>query len=101
LRAIVVCVASSKQRKEQAMSNAIGRTRGGRNPRVMMAIAALAVVLLALTVVAVFQTAPTPSHGSVNPAIRADGRGGSSIAQDPYIERHTEVVARHHGVIPH
>ena len=67
-----------------------------------MAIAALAAVLLALTVVAVFQTAPpTSDSGNANPAMSADGSGGSGIAQDPYIERHTEVVARHHGVIPH
>ncbi len=59
-----------------------------------MMVAALAVLLLALTLVIVVETIPTTS-GSANPAMSADGSGGSSITHDPYIDRHAEVVARH------
>ena len=60
------------------------------------------VVLLALILIVVDQTSPTTSDsGSANPAMSADGSGGSSITRDPYIDRHTEVVARHNGVLPH
>ena len=84
------------------MGKTMSQTIGGRNLRVTMAIAALAAVLFVLILVAVAQTSPTTSDsGNANPAMSADGSGGSGIAQDPYIERHTEVVARHHGVIPH
>ena len=82
------------------MSKAMGQAIRGHNLRVMMVIAALAAVLLVLTLVAVVWTT-APTSDSANPAMSADGNGGSSIAQDPLIERHTEVVARHHGVIPH
>ena len=82
------------------MSKAMGQAIRGHNLRVMMVIAALAAVLLVLTLVAVVWTTSTTSD-SGNPAMSADGSGESGIAQDPYIERHAEVVARHHGVIPH
>jgi len=84
------------------MSKAMSQTIRGHNLRVTMVTVALAVVLLALTLVVVVQTSTTTGDsGSANPAMSADGSGGSSFAQDPYIERHAEVVARHHGVIPH
>jgi hypothetical protein len=84
------------------MSKAMSQTTGGHYLRVAMGIAALAAVLFVVILVAVFQTAPTTGDsGNANPAMSADGSGGSGIAQDPYIERHAEVVARHHGVIPH
>ena len=77
------------------MSKAMGQATGGRNLRVTMAIAALAAVLLALTLVAVFQTASTTSDGAANPAMSAEGKGGSrSVNYDPTIDRHTEVVQR-------
>ena len=93
----------SRERKERKkMSKAMSKTIGGHNLRVTMAIVALAAVLLVLTLVAVVQTAPTTTdRGEADPAMSAEGKGGSSIAQDPLIERHAEVVARHHGVIPH
>jgi hypothetical protein len=79
------------------MGKAIGRTTGGRNLGVTMAIAALAAVLLALTLVAVFQTASTTSEGAANPAMSAEGKGvPSGVNHDPYIDRHAEVVARYH-----
>ena len=76
------------------MGKAISRTMGGRNLRVTMAIAALAAVLLALTLVAVFQTTSTTSDGVANPAMSAEGKGRSSVNYDPYIDRHAEVVQR-------
>jgi hypothetical protein len=87
---------SSKQRKEKKMGKAISQTTGGRNLRVTMAIAALAAVLLALTLVAVFQTAPTTSDsGAANPAMSAEGKGvPRSVNYDPAIERHAEIVQR-------
>ncbi len=79
------------------MSKAITQTIGSRNLRVTMAIAALAAVLLALTLVAVFQTASTTSDGVANPAMSAEGKGvPSGVNHDPYIDRHAEVVARYH-----
>jgi hypothetical protein len=73
------------------MSKAMGQTTGAHNLRVMMAIVA---VLLVLTLVAVVQTAPTTAdRGEANPAMSAEGRGGSSVNNDP-IERHAEVVQR-------
>jgi hypothetical protein len=78
------------------MSKAISQTTGGHNLRVTMAIVALAAVLLALTLVAVFQTASTTSDGgAANPAISAEGKGVPRSANyDPAIDRHAEVVQR-------
>lgn len=76
------------------MSKAMGQTTGGHNLRVTMAIVAIAAVLLALTLVAVLQAAPTTTdRGEANPALSAQGKGGSSVNNDP-IERHAEVVQR-------
>ena len=78
------------------MSKAISHTTGGHNLRVTLAIVALAAVLLALTLVAVFQTASTTSDGgAANPAISAEDKVGSrSVNYDPAIDRHAEVVQR-------
>jgi len=87
---------TEKGRREEKMSKAMGQTTGGHNLRVTIAIVALAAVLLALTLVAVVQTASTTSDGaanSANPAMSAEGKGGSSVNNDP-IERHAEVVQR-------
>jgi hypothetical protein len=80
----------------EKMSKAIGQTISGHNLRVMMAIVALAMVVLVLTLVAVLQTAPTTSDGgAANPAMSAEGKGGSrSVNYDPAIDRHAEVVQR-------
>ena len=78
------------------MSKAMTQTTGAHNLRVMAAIVALAAVLLALTLVAVLQTAPTTTErGDANPAMSAAGNGGStrSVNDDP-IKRHAEVVQR-------
>jgi len=84
------------------MSNTMTQTMRGHNSKVTMVTVALAVVLLALILIVVDQTSPTTSDsGSANHAMSVDGSGGSSITRDPYIDRHTEVVARHNGVIPH
>ena len=77
------------------MSKAMTQTTSGHNLRVMMAIVALAVVLLALTLVAVLQRAPTTTdRGEANPAMSAEGKGGSTSVNDDPIERHVEVVQR-------
>jgi hypothetical protein len=75
------------------MSKAMTQATGGHNLR---AIVALAAVLLVLTLVAVLQTAPTTTdRGEANPAMSAEGKGGStrSVNDDP-IDRHAEVVQR-------
>jgi len=78
------------------MSKAMTQTTSGHNLRVMMAIAALAALLLMLTVVAVLQMAPTTTdRGEANPAMSAEGKRGSTrSANDDPIERHAEVVQR-------
>jgi hypothetical protein len=78
------------------MGKAIGRTTGGRNFGVTMAIWALAAVLLALTLVAVLQTAPTTgAGGAANRAMSAEGKGvPRGVNYDPNIDRHAEVVQR-------
>jgi hypothetical protein len=76
------------------MSKAMTQAIRGHNLRVTMAIAALAVLLLMLTLVAVLHTAPTTGDRDANPAsqsMSAEGKGGSSLAHDP-IHRHVEVV---------
>jgi hypothetical protein len=79
------------------MSKAMSQSKGAHNLRVTMAIAALAAVLLALTLVAVLQTAPTTSDRGVSPAMSAEGKGvPSGVNHDPAIDRHAEVVARYH-----
>jgi hypothetical protein len=81
--------------RRKKMSKAMSQTIRGHNLRVTMVTVALAVVLLALTLVVVVQTSPTT--GSVNSANRAmGGAGGSSITHDSYIDRHAEVIARYH-----
>jgi hypothetical protein len=62
---------------------------------VMVLLAAL--VLLAMALVFVLQSAPTTSDRDAKPAnhaMSADGKRGSISTQDPYIERHAEVVER-------
>jgi hypothetical protein len=91
----VFVACSSKQRKERKkMSKAMTQATEAHNLRVMMAIVALAAALLVLTLVAVLQRAPTTTdRGEANPAMSAEGKGGSSVNNDP-IERHAEVVQR-------
>jgi hypothetical protein len=85
----------AKGRREK-MSKAMTRATGGHSLRATtIALVALAVVLLALTLVVLLQTVPTTTDGAANPAISAEGKGGSrSVNYDPAIERHAEVVQR-------
>jgi hypothetical protein len=78
------------------MRKAMTQTTGAPNLRVTMAIAAFAVVLLALTLVAVVQTAPTTTdRGDANPAMSAEASGESrSVSYDYYLDQHTELVHR-------
>ena len=80
------------------MSKAMSQAIGGHNLRVMMVIVALAAVLLVLTLVAVVQTTSTTSDsGDVNPAMSVEGKGGSSVSYDTYMDRHRELVHRMYG----
>jgi hypothetical protein len=74
------------------MSKAMSQATGSHNLRVAMMIAA---VLLVLTLVAAVQTTSTTGGRDATPAISSDGNGSSSLSDDPYIERHAEIVARH------
>jgi hypothetical protein len=87
-------VLEQTERREK-MSKAMTQTTGAHNLRVMMAIVALAALLLALTLVAVLQRAPTTTdRGEAKPAMSAEGKGGSTSVNDDPIERHAEVVQR-------
>ena len=72
-----------------------------RNPWKTVAMVLVAVlVLLVMVLVSMLQPpAPTGVGGrAVPPAAHATSPGGSGITQDPYVERHAEVVAAHqHG----
>lgn len=66
------------------------------NPRMMVALIA---VLLLLAVAVAFALQPAAPIGADDPAFhatRAGGAGESDFTDDPYIERHADVVARYH-----
>jgi len=75
----------------KARRREMNTTIRGHDFRTIVALAAL-IVLVALVIV-LRTTTPT---GGGNPAIHARDTGGSSITQDPYNDRHAEVVARYH-----
>jgi hypothetical protein len=86
-------IAEKGRRKK--MNKAMSQATGGHNLRVMMVIVALAAVLLVLTLVAVIRIAPTTTdRGDANPAMSAEGKGGSTSVNDDPIDRHAEVVQR-------
>ena len=67
-----------------------------RNPWATVAVMLLAVlVLLVMALASMLQPAATTGAGgrSVHPGIHATSAGGSSFADEPYIDRHAEVVA--------
>jgi hypothetical protein len=70
----------------------------GHNLRAWVAMVLFAVlVLLAVALAYTLRPVPTTSHGDATPANRAmsaDDTRGSTIAIDPNIERHAEVVQR-------
>jgi hypothetical protein len=69
------------------MSKTMTQTTDGHNPRVIMAIAALVVVLFVLTMFAVVQRTSTTSDGAANPANHAmSGARGSGFTHDPYFD---------------
>jgi hypothetical protein len=88
---------TDKGRREK-MSKTMSQAIRGHYLRRTMVIAALAVMLLALTLVVVVETTLTTSDRGdanlANPAMSANGGAGSSVTYDPYIERHAEVVQR-------
>ena len=67
----------------------------GHSLKVLAAMALLAVLLLSAIVFAVWATATANDRGG-NPEIHATSGGGQILTQDPYIERHAEVIARYH-----
>jgi hypothetical protein len=86
--------------EEGARRKEMNTTIRGHKPRVMRMIALLVVVLLLVLAVALefaLRPAPTTSDRDAKPAIHAmsaDGKRGSISTQDPYLERHAEVVNR-------
>jgi hypothetical protein len=86
---------ANREERRKAMSNAI-RTD---NLSATVGMVLLAMLLLLVTLVFVLQPAATTSDRKDDPAIQAisaDGTRGSGLANDPYIDRHAEVVARYH-----
>ena len=79
------------------MTKAMSKTMHGHHIRATV-VMALIVVLLLLTLVVVIEPAATTSNRDENPAISDAGR--PSLRDDPYIERHAEVVARYHQDSP-
>jgi cytochrome c oxidase assembly factor CtaG len=76
----------------------MNETIRGHNPK-MMVVMALVAVLLVLTVALVFALQPAATTSgrdasTTNQAMSAEDTGGSTITEDPYIERHAEVVER-------
>src|SRR5215210_4588297 len=58
----------------------------------MVLLAVLVILLVALAFA--LRSVPTSGDREANPAKHAMSAGGSTITQDPYIERHAEVVQR-------
>ena len=89
------------------MNEAI-RTRNPWKTATLMLLAVLALLVIALA--SMLQPATTTSAGStsagrfaVHPGVHAnsaEGYGGSGIANDPFIDRHAEVVATYRGAVP-
>jgi hypothetical protein len=65
----------------------------GHDLRARVVMALLAVLLL-LSVALVFALQPAPTTSDRDPAMSAGGKGGSSLTEDPDLERHAEVVER-------
>ena len=66
----------------------------GNNLRAVTLMALLTVLVVVTVAFAMQRVATT---GGDDPAIRTTSAGGSSLTEDPSIERHAEVVARYHG----
>jgi hypothetical protein len=79
--------------RRKKMSKAMSKVIGGHNLRAAVVMALIAVLLL-VTLVVVIEPAATISNRDGNPAI--SGTGQPSLRDDPYIDRHAEVVARYH-----
>ncbi len=81
------------------MNEAI-RTRNPWKTATMMLLAVLA--LLVIVLASMLQPAVTTGVGgrAVPSGAHATSTGSPGVAEDPYIERHAEVVATYRGVIP-
>jgi hypothetical protein len=71
-------------------------TKGGRNLKTAAAMAQL-VVLFLLAVAFGVQQAATTDDRDGGPTMSATSAGGASLSDDPYIDRHAEIIARYHG----
>jgi hypothetical protein len=85
------------------MSKAIPQATGSHNLRMRVVMAMIAVLLVLVVALAfALQPAPTASEHeakATSPAVSGIGR--PSLRDDPYIDRHAEVVARYHqGRLP-
>jgi hypothetical protein len=78
----------------EKMNEAVS-TRNAWKTVAMMLIAVLVLLVVALT--SMLQPAATTgaSGPAVHPGVHAMSTGGSSLTDDPYIDRHAEVVATH------
>jgi hypothetical protein len=65
----------------------------GQYLRVTVVMALLAVLVL-LSVALVFALQPAPTTSDRDSAMSAGGKGGSSLTEDPYLERHAAVIER-------
>jgi hypothetical protein len=82
----------------EARRKRMNTTIRAHNLGVTMVIALIAVLVLStVALVYALRPLPTTGHGDATPAhraISADGARGSTITEDPTIERHAEVVER-------
>jgi hypothetical protein len=89
--AIVVSVTSAPVKGEK-MNEAIGSSNTWKTTATVL-VAVL--VLLVVALVSMLQPTPTNDAGTpaVHPGVHAASTGGQGFAEDPYVGRHTEVVA--------
>ena len=58
---------------------------------------ALLVALFLLAVAFGVQQAATTGDRDGGPAMRATSAGGAGLTDDPYVDRHAEIIASYHG----
>jgi hypothetical protein len=81
------------------MNEAI-RTRNPWRTVAMVLIAVLVLLVVALASMLQPATPIGPSGRAIHPGIHATSTGGSGFAEDPYVDRHAEVVAAYQQGAP-
>lgn len=84
------------ERAEKGSDEKMNKATRAKGAKGAVEMALLAGLLLLAALMIVLQPAATTSDRGSDPAIQAasaDGIVGSSMARDPYIERHAEAVA--------